>query len=215
VHLVVFDIDGTLVDSDEFDGQLYAQAVRDVLGVEVDPAWNGYSNVTDSGILDEILDRHALPGDRARIHMEVRREFVHLTRRHVAGHAGALPEIPGAKALVDMLRSHKSVSVAVATGGWREIAELKLHGIGLDAGAIPLATASDSSDRCAIITLAERPALNGQVAKSRTYFGDGAWDKKAATDLSYRFVAVGSRVVHHTVVPDLRDHAAILHTLGV
>jgi beta-phosphoglucomutase-like phosphatase (HAD superfamily) len=215
MHLVIFDVDGTLVDSDELDGQLYAQAVRDVLGVEVDPAWNAYSNVTDSGILDEILEEHALPGDRAQIHMQVRRAFYQLTRSYVARCPGALREIPGATDLIDVLRSCQSVAVAIATGGWRETAMLKLHGIGLDSEAIPLATASDSSDRCAIITLAGRRALRGQAAKTRTYFGDGAWDKKAAADLSYRFVAVGSGVAHDMVVPDLRDHTAILKTLGV
>jgi beta-phosphoglucomutase-like phosphatase (HAD superfamily) len=36
MHLVVFDIDGTLVDSGEYDSDLYAQAIKDVLGVQVD-----------------------------------------------------------------------------------------------------------------------------------------------------------------------------------
>jgi beta-phosphoglucomutase-like phosphatase (HAD superfamily) len=215
VHLTVFDVDGTLVDSDEFDGQLYAAAVRDVLGVEVDCTWSRYSNVTDSGILDEILYENSVSADRLEMHAQVRREFVRLTQRYVARHATALREIPGAKALLDMLRSHHSVAVAVATGGWRETAELKLRGIGLDPNGLSLATASDSSDRCAIIRLAERRALNGQVAKCRTYFGDGQWDKKAAADLNYAFVAVGGNVAHHAVVPDLSDHAAILAHLGV
>ena len=57
VHLVMFDIDGTLVDSDEFDGALYAQAVQSVLGADVDTTWSSYENVTDSGILEEILAR--------------------------------------------------------------------------------------------------------------------------------------------------------------
>jgi len=215
VHLAVFDIDGTLVDSDEFDGQLYAEAVRDVLGVEVNCTWSRYSNVTDSGILDEILDEHSVIADRLEIHAQVRQKFVGLTQSYVARHVTALREIPGAKSLLDMLRSRHSVAVAVATGGWRETAELKLRGIGLDPDRLPLATASDSSDRCAIIRLAERRALNGQVAKCRTYFGDGEWDKKAATDLNYAFVAVGGSVLHHAVVPDLTDHAAILAHLGV
>ena len=215
MHLAVFDIDGTLVDSDEFDGQLYAEAVRDVLGVEVNCTWSRYSNVTDSGILDEILDEHSVIADRLEIHAQVRQKFVGLTQSYVARHVTALREIPGAKSLLDMLRSRHSVAVAVATGGWRETAELKLRGIGLDPDRLPLATASDSSDRCAIIRLAERRALNGQVAKCRTYFGDGEWDKKAATDLNYAFVAVGGSVLHHAVVPDLTDHAAILAHLGV
>ena len=65
MHLIVFDVDGTLVESDEFDGVLYAKAVRDVLDIEVDDDWTGYRHVTDNGILDEILDRHAVEMDRS------------------------------------------------------------------------------------------------------------------------------------------------------
>ena len=60
MHLIVFDVDGTLVESDEFDGVLYAKAVRDVLDIDVDEDWSSYRHVTDSGILEEILDRHAV-----------------------------------------------------------------------------------------------------------------------------------------------------------
>ena len=35
IHLVLFDIDGTLVDADEFDSELYVRAVREVLGIEI------------------------------------------------------------------------------------------------------------------------------------------------------------------------------------
>jgi phosphoglycolate phosphatase-like HAD superfamily hydrolase len=64
VHLAVFDIDGTLVDSDEFDGRLYAEAIRTVLGLEIDRTWSTYNNVTDSGILNEILNEMGPPVGR-------------------------------------------------------------------------------------------------------------------------------------------------------
>jgi beta-phosphoglucomutase-like phosphatase (HAD superfamily) len=34
-HLVMFDIDGTLVDSTRIDSQLYARAVRETLGGDI------------------------------------------------------------------------------------------------------------------------------------------------------------------------------------
>jgi beta-phosphoglucomutase-like phosphatase (HAD superfamily) len=160
MHLAVFDIDGTLVDSDEFDGLLYAEAIRNVLGIDLDLDWNRYVNVTDSGILDEILEESRLVGERAEVHSWVRFEFIRLTERYVVRHPEALKEIPGARAMVETLRTHPSVSVAIATGGWRETAELKLRGIGLEPESIVLATASDSSDRCEIIRLAEQRAMN-------------------------------------------------------
>jgi len=40
MHLVMFDIDDTLVDSAGFDGELYAAAVESELGFAVDRNWD-------------------------------------------------------------------------------------------------------------------------------------------------------------------------------
>jgi phosphoglycolate phosphatase-like HAD superfamily hydrolase len=210
VHLAVFDIDGTLVDSDEFDGRLYAEAISTVLGFDIDRTWANYNSVTDSGILNEILDGIAPSLDRREAHQRVKSEFIRLTQRYVERTPEALREVPGARGLVEMLEEQPSITVAIATGGWRETAELKLRGIGLDPDRLPVATASDSPDRREIIRIAEIRALNGEPAHRRTYFGDGAWDKKAAEELSYAFVAVGNAVPHDIVLQDLADHAKVL-----
>jgi phosphoglycolate phosphatase-like HAD superfamily hydrolase len=215
VHLVVFDIDGTLVDSGEFDSQLYAQAIQDVVGVEGGCDWSRYKNVTDSGILDEILAAHQLAGDKEQIHSRVRREFIRLTRRYIEHCPEVLREIPGAKGLVDLLLSDGDFYVGVATGGWRETAAIKLRRIGLDPSSISMATASDSTNRCEIIKIAERRATSGAPAVKKTYFGDGVWDKGAAAELNYDFIAVGNAVAHHQWVADLSDHAAIFARLSV
>jgi phosphoglycolate phosphatase-like HAD superfamily hydrolase len=55
MQLVMFDIDGTLVDTAGIDSDLYAAAMRSVLGVEVDTTYASYAHVTDSGVLEELL----------------------------------------------------------------------------------------------------------------------------------------------------------------
>ena len=66
---VIFDIDGTLVESSGFEDDLYVAAVRDVLGdVCIRKAWNTYRHVTDTGILKTFLNaRHSwnccMPGN--------------------------------------------------------------------------------------------------------------------------------------------------------
>ncbi len=58
---VIFDIDGTLVDSSSFDGQLYIAAIRDVLGdVSMRADLHEYPNHTDTGILMEICKENGL-----------------------------------------------------------------------------------------------------------------------------------------------------------
>lgn len=50
---VIFDIDGTLVDSAKFDSELYINAVRETIpDVFIHDDCEKYMNVTDSGILN-------------------------------------------------------------------------------------------------------------------------------------------------------------------
>ena len=132
MHFVTFDLDGTLADSEAFDGELYVEAVRSVLGVDIEADWTGYRHRTDGGILNEIIDRSIPNADRSSLHSAVRRHFTDQVHDYVAARGGVIPEIPGAMQFVSRLRKHPSVRVAVATGGWKETALIKLRAIGLD-----------------------------------------------------------------------------------
>ena len=46
----MFDVDGTLVESYDFDGKCYVDAVYSVLGHHLNSDWRKYNNVTDAGI---------------------------------------------------------------------------------------------------------------------------------------------------------------------
>lgn len=59
MHLVMFDIDGTLTQTDDVDAACFAQAIRDVLNLpHIDCDWSRYQYVTDSGIATEIIRTH-------------------------------------------------------------------------------------------------------------------------------------------------------------
>jgi beta-phosphoglucomutase-like phosphatase (HAD superfamily) len=182
-HLVMFDVDGTLVDSAGFDGRLYARAVREELGVRVDETWRSYRHVTDSGILEELLQQHAPASERDTLGARVKSRFVALVRAFIAdGGRSALYEIPGAGELLRQLRGLPDVVVAIATGGWRETAELKLNAVGIEFMGLPFATASEATSRIEIIRLAEQQALPQGPFSRRTYFGDTPWDKRASEE---------------------------------
>jgi len=214
MHVVCFDIDGTLVSSAGIDAGLYEQAIRGVLGVELRSDLTSYENVSDSGILAELLADFPDPDERARLARDVQIEFVDRTRRFVEDHPHLIREVPGAVALVETLRQSSGVVVCIATGGWAETAELKLRAIGLEPNELVLATSSDAMRRTEIMRLAEARATRGPVTR-RTYFGDGVWDQRAAAELGYEFIAIGDGVDHPVAFPDLRDIERILEQLGV
>jgi phosphoglycolate phosphatase-like HAD superfamily hydrolase len=211
----MFDIDGTLADSVGFDSGLYAEIVRSVLGADVDTTYRAYRHVTDSGILEELLESHAAVGARDELRAAVKSRFVAATQARFARSPAAIREVAGARALIDTLRARADVRVAIATGGWAETATLKLAAIGIDPRTVALATASDALERTAIMRIAERRALGDAPASRRTYFGDGAWDKRASADLGYEFIAIGRAVDHAPRFDDFRDAAAVLQRLGL
>jgi phosphoglycolate phosphatase-like HAD superfamily hydrolase len=215
MHLVMFDVDGTLVDSTGFDAALYAQSIGDHLGVEVDRSWGAYRHVTDGGILDELLGSHAAPERHAELRSRVREAFVARVRRHVQESGRSICEIAGAKRLFDVLAATPGVRVAIATGGWHETALLKLAAIGIDGESVALASSSDAVERAAIMRVAERRAMGHETSARRTYFGDGAWDQRASAEVGYDFIAVGRAVEHQPRLDDFSDLGAVLSLLGL
>jgi phosphoglycolate phosphatase-like HAD superfamily hydrolase len=196
MRAVIFDIDGTLLRSDEIDGELYTQAIRDVLGnVELRGTWSDYTNVSDSGILAEVATDNAINTSDHRVAL-VQQRFVELIEQHIAKQ-GPFAEVPGARRFVSSLHVAEGCEVAYATGGWRASATLKLASAKFPLRGIPLATSDDFPQRANIM----KHALSqlGGGFESVTYYGDGVWDRAAAGQLGWHFVPVGD------ILSGLRD----------
>ena len=215
MHLVMFDIDGTLVDSAGFDGELYAQAVRSVLKVEVDRNWDAYEHVSDRGVLEQILRDACFDSERAELAAGVQQRFVTLVGDYIERQPAAVREIPGARVLVERLLSMPNVRVAVATGGWGPTGLLKLRHVGIDVERLGFASSSDAPARVEIMRLAAQRAMRGAPVTRTTYFGDGPWDRRASAELEYDFVAVGTAVRHSVAYADLSATDTILEALGL
>jgi len=72
---------------------------------------------------------------------------------------------------------------------------MKLCAADIDFKNIPFAHSDDHFTRIGIMQKAvEKTAYS--TFESKTYFGDGAWDKKASTELNYSFIAIGNKVEH-------------------
>ena len=187
----IFDIDGTLLQSDANDDALYLASVRAVLGdVSLRPSWRMYTQFTASGILSEILNDNAIDATSERV-SAVRDHFVESVRRHVSEH-NPFAEIPGARDFVQTLHNSTMHRIAYATGGWRGSALLKLSLSGFPVTGIPLATSDDHYQREEIMLHALQQ-LNG-IFETVTYYGDGHWDALAAKALGWQFVPVGTKL---------------------
>lgn len=212
MHLVMFDIDGTLVGSYDLDSICFVDAVRDVLGVRINSDWSTYQQVTDSGILSQIMDEFSVGHDKKATELLVKKNFLarienYLTQQGVTA-------VAGAKEFLTELSGRDDVALVFATGGWLESAKMKLNAADLHFPDIPIASASDHYSRLDIMKLAEVNAGGGKY-KSVTYFGDGPWDLNASADLGYNFVLVGNRIGYHQSIPDFKDIDLALSYIGL
>lgn len=199
---VIFDVDGTLVDSSAFDGQLYVTAILDVLGnVSIRSNLHEYPNLTDTGILMDICEENGLS-----IHdsvPSVRVRFGDLVSEYLNDRGKCMP-IPGAISLVDRLIRSETFHVGIATGGWGHTAEMKLDSAGFSRNGIPIASSDQQYQRTKIMESCRSRIPSAGIT---IYVGDGEWDQLASEKLGWKFIGVGSRLrgkCGHWV-PDLKS----------
>jgi beta-phosphoglucomutase-like phosphatase (HAD superfamily) len=208
----MFDIDGTLVNSSSFEDACYSKAVREVIKHPVDTDWTKYINVTDSGILHEIINKNGLDKDRDNIHREVKLAFIRNIKSHLR-HT-QVKEISGASTFIQLLRQRDDVVLAIATGGWEETARLKLESAGIDYSGIAFASGSDHVGRIDIMKTAEAKCLDSGFCE-KSYFGDAIWDKKASQALGFNFILVGNQISHAKQILNFNNSDKVLELIGL
>lgn len=187
---VIFDIDGTIVDSFDFDSACYREAVAAVLGdVSVRDDWSKYEHVTDAGILRQICLENGLEFDCAK---RVRAKFGDLVAEHLHAKPSACVEIPGSLAFFERLQGDKDFRLGFATGGWHHAALLKLNHVGVRHTGVPIFSSDNHHDRTEIMRMC-RDALS-RSTENIIYIGDGEWDLEATRVLGWKFIGIGPRL---------------------
>lgn len=180
--LVVFDVDGTLTETDALDAEVFARSFEAVFGVALPTTrWSEYACPTDAGIAGEAVRRLGLDGRRL---PELEDRFVgEPVRRLRIG--GARP-IPGAASVLDDLAAAGHVA-ALATGALERSARAKLAAAEIAVGDRVLVGSDFHPDRARILQEAIRRV--GWAGRA-VYVGDATWDVRAARELGLPFLGV-------------------------
>jgi phosphoglycolate phosphatase-like HAD superfamily hydrolase len=209
MKLVMFDIDGTLTESYEYDEELFQKAIRETLKIEnFSLNWKDYKYVTDSGILNEIVNKEKSRDISKEELAQVRATFVGYIKGLYENDNNFFKAVNGAIPLINELVKRSDIAVAVATGGWEESALFKLEKSGFNLDGIPFASSKDSYDRVKIMQIAEDRAKSfyGVDNFQKTYYvGDGEWDMKASSDIGYEFVGIGEKLSKKGLSMHLND----------
>ncbi|MBN1257980.1 MAG: HAD family hydrolase [Planctomycetes bacterium] len=193
---VIFDIDGTLVDSMGFDDELFREAVITVAGeINIHGDWMEYDFVTDTGIINQILRENNIP-DIERHRERIRTRFGELVENHLADNP--CQPVSGAVEAIKDLQEDSDYAVGIATGGWGHTARMKLQSAGFELDGIPLCSSDEHYQREAIMELCKNQLAPNN--NKTVYVGDREWDQQAAINLGWGFVGVGEKLRGKTSV---------------
>jgi len=147
MHLVVFDIDGTLTNTNLEDGECYWRAICELLGLSSEqPEWSGFCHVTDVGIASELCERH-LRRELTSVDIEAfGRRLATLLEVALVDKDPRAYQIPGSAEILSIFAKSSNFALALATGGLRA-AELKLRWANLLNPFIAIASSNDAVSR--------------------------------------------------------------------
>jgi phosphoglycolate phosphatase-like HAD superfamily hydrolase len=196
MKLAIFDIDGTLTNTNSVDDECFVRAFSEVHGItDLDTDWAAYPHTTDSGITLQVLQQKFGRDPEAAELDKFKVRFVKmLTAQHEADSSG-FAEIAGASSALNLLRRDSGWAVAIATGCWRESASLKLTAARIETNGLPAAYAEDGISREDILKTAVSQSLaQYQVSgfERIVSVGDGLWDVRTAARLNFAFLGVGN-----------------------
>ena len=225
MNLVIFDIDGTLTNTNEVDHFCYVQALSEIFQVEAtDTDWTKYENVTDQGCLKEFALRNMGRPVTQKESASIKKRYIELVAQYAELKPNLFTPIPGAVEMLGDLHRQPEATVSLATGALLETANIKLRAAGFACDHIPMATGSDAISREEIMMLAESKAaeiVGLQCFRTRTYVGDAPWDLQAAHNLGYSFIGIAEGAYAEAlrtggarlIFSDFRDRSRFLELL--
>ena len=224
MRLVMFDVDGTLVNAHGAGALALLDALAEVLGRPVARHGVPFAGRTDRAILLDLLVANGAPRQEHRAGM--RAVFAALPRR-MRLHTTRTPSTPcpGVPKLLSMLGRHAGMQLGLLTGNLQATAGIKLASAGLDTALFSFGAFGDeATDRNDLPPIAMRRAVgfDGLVPLLATIVGDTPADIACARANGLKAIAVATgpysveELASHRpdhVFPDLTDHVTFLRAL--
>jgi phosphoglycolate phosphatase-like HAD superfamily hydrolase len=196
MKLAIFDIDGTLTETNKVDDQCFVKAFavsHNITGIETD--WTKYTHVTDSGLVAEIFNQKMGRAPNVKDFLAFKNCFIKNLNDCALVDETLFDEVPNARIMLQKLSMEKDWAIALATGSFYDSAKLKLKKAKLEIKDFPITTADDAVSREEILQKAIEKSLEKYRLKKFekiVSIGDGVWDLRTAKNLSLDFIGIAS-----------------------
>ena len=190
--LILFDVDGTLIYSERRDSRCFAQTYTDLYHRPFPTIdWSKYPHVSDTTIFAHLIQQHFQRPVTSTEVAHFKRIYGERLRQQRLENPHHFYEVPGAARAVAQLLEHPAYLVAVATGGWKESAEIKMQHVGIPSERFWVSGADDKYTREEILQEAVQTVKNSHSTLKRiVYVGDAAWDVHTTRNLAMDFVGI-------------------------
>lgn len=205
LKLVLFDIDGTLLNSGGVSRESKALATEDLYGTAGNLRTVHIGGKTDLGLLTDTLGTHGYQPGQLKAEMGAF-EIQYAKRMSEIIDDYTVQSLPGAHEIVEKMRQREDVLLGIVTGNASLTTPIKLQAAGFDPDWFPIvAYGSESANRNDLPKLAQQraEALTGDsfAGEQIWIIGDTVLDVEAAR-------AVGGHVV--IVLTGFEDHDELI-----
>lgn len=188
-NLLVFDIDGTLLDSENVHQTGFVNALHAIGVASVDTDWESYTHLTDSFIAKANYEKNTDYIFSSEILIQLEAEFLNQIIDC------KVTQIKGANTFLQTILKETSYAICFATGSMLQPAILKLDRAEIVYNQAVLEASNNYFTREEIV--------QASIAKAKTHFnvndfkriisiGDGVWDVKTAQNLGIEFIGIGT-----------------------
>jgi phosphoglycolate phosphatase-like HAD superfamily hydrolase len=225
ISLILFDIDGTLLNIHGAGKRAFSRALKSVFGWTNDLAHINFAGATDLLVLRRLMEEHGQEPTRA----DEERFFDHLPEELEEAISESEHTLhPGSREILQALERRGDCVVGLVTGNIRSCAMIKLRAFQLDHYFRFGGFGDDHAHRGDIARAAVERAGNhvpeGSQITAITLIGDALSDVAAAKEIGARSIAVGTgwhgreelvEAGADVVLDDLGDTARVCEALGV
>ena len=222
--VILFDIDGTLLDMRGVGKNSFVSALRTTFGIEDDLSRISFAGSTDLDVLRQVMEHHQrrfTPADFEQFHQQLPIAL------EAAVRGAELTLFPGVRALLEALSAMPDVILGLVTGNVECCAWIKLRQFNLHNHFVLGAFGNEHADRNEIARLAmkriESQLKPGQSIKARFLIGDTPNDIAAAHAIEAVSIAVATgkftvdalkEAGAMVALADLADTQCILEMIG-